>query len=56
MAKPICKSEARWKYWREENPKPNIDKFQKYAKKMMVRARRRFQKKIIDEYQELGER
>lgn len=40
--RPKSKSESRWKYWREENRKKNIDKFQKWAKKMMKRARRRF--------------
>lgn len=44
--KPKCKAEARWKYWREENPKANIDKFSRWAKQQMRRARRRFEKQI----------
>lgn len=40
--KPICKSEARWKYWRDENPKDHRDNFKSWAKKQMARARRRF--------------
>lgn len=46
MAKPFCKSEANWKYWREENPKSHRDKFSQWAKKQMNRARRRFLKLI----------
>jgi hypothetical protein len=46
MAKPTCKAESRWKYWREENPKASKDKFRRWAKMMMTRARRRFLKVI----------
>ncbi len=44
--KPICKAEARWKYWREENPnnKRRIDKFTRFAKRQMKAARRRYLK------------
>lgn len=45
--KPKCKAEARWKYWREENHKENINKFSKWAKKQMNRARRRFNKNFL---------
>lgn len=46
--KPICKSEARWLFWRNEAPFHNFgDKFNKYAKKYMNKARRRFYKKEI---------
>lgn len=43
--KPICKSEARWKYWRDETRAvkgQNLDKFVPWAKKQMRKARRRF--------------
>lgn len=48
--KPICESEARWLYWRKENPKERRDKFKQWAKKQMVKARRRFYKKEIYNY------
>lgn len=43
--KPICKAEARWKFWREENRawnEYNSDKFIPWVKKQMRRARRRY--------------
>lgn len=49
MTKPTCKAESHWKYWRQENPKANIDKFTRWAKKQMTRARRRFLKIIAAE-------
>jgi hypothetical protein len=40
--KPVCKSEARWKFWRESNPNnSHLKGFTKWAKKMMNKARRR---------------
>ncbi len=50
MTKPLCKAETKWIYWREENPKANIDKFSKWAKKQMNKARRRYFKEEIDKY------
>jgi hypothetical protein len=47
--KPKSKAEARWKYWREENPKKHQDRFSTWAKKMMKRAQRRWFKKIQDD-------
>ena len=45
--KPKCKAETKWKYWREENCQgSNLDKFTKWAKIQMNRARRRFNKQI----------
>lgn len=41
--RPKCKAEAKWKYWREENPKPKRDRFSQWAKRMMRKSRRRFQ-------------
>jgi len=41
--KPVCKAEARWLYWRIENPNQK-DKFSKWAKKQMTKARRRLYK------------
>lgn len=45
--KPICKSECRWLYWRNEGPRLKRDKFKKYAKNRMNRSRRRFFKSGI---------
>ena len=42
MAKPICKSEARWKYWRDDGRWGIGDRFSRWAKRMMVKARRRY--------------
>jgi len=45
--KPKSKGETKWSYWREEMPRDNnSDKFQKWAKTQMVRARRRYNKII----------
>lgn len=44
--KPKCKAEAAWLFWRREQKAigktTNKDKFVKYAKKMIIKARRRF--------------
>jgi len=52
MAKPICKAESRWSYWRIEGSMlrrgDKADKFVKWAKKQMSRAKRRFLKSNID--------
>lgn len=42
--KPICESEAAYIHWRSEVP---TDKFSKWSKKQMTRAKRRFKKRII---------
>ena len=44
--KPSCKAESRWLYWRTENPKNHRDRFSQWAKKQMVKARRRHYKNI----------
>ena len=53
MAKPICKSESRWAYWRKEAHEIhrgcNPDKFVRWAKRQMAKARRRFLKSTTAE-------
>ncbi len=50
--KPTCKSESKWIYWRCENPNiKTYNKFDKYAKNQMIRARRRHSNIIIKEQQ-----
>ena len=50
MAKPISKSEARWKFWREQNPWHKHDGFMGWVKLAMRRARRRASKEIVAEH------
>ncbi len=46
--KPTSKAEARWKYWREDNPNnAHSWKFTVWAKRMMNKAKRRESKHII---------
>ncbi len=51
MSKPFCKSEAKWKFFRDELKYLGKfrDKFVDFEKKMRRKARRRFLKKIKDE-------
>lgn len=42
MSKPTSKSEAKWLFWREENPKHGERGFTKFAKTKMNRLKRRF--------------
>ena len=53
MAKPVNKEEGRWYFWNTENP-ALWGKFEQYAKKMMKRARRKYDKNIIKEEIENG--
>jgi hypothetical protein len=45
--KPCSKIEACWKYWREEGRSDKPDRFKSWAKKQMVKARRRFGKEVV---------
>jgi len=47
--KPTCKSEAAYIHWRNEVPTDRPDKFSKWSKKQMAKARRRYLKRINDE-------
>lgn len=50
--KPTSKGEARWKYWREDNPNnAHLKGFTKWAKNMMNKAKRREGKQIIEQEQ-----
>lgn len=46
MAKPICKAEGRWAWWRWEagQSKRPSNGFPKWAKRLMAKARRRYLK------------
>lgn len=45
MSRPICKGESRWSYWRKEaHSLGKHDKFTRWAKRQMAKARRRFAK------------
>lgn len=48
--KPVCKSEARWYFWRPDRPWTKNVKggFDRFAKKYMNRVRRRYYKRLID--------
>jgi hypothetical protein len=49
--KPLCKAEAHWLYWRNENPSHSIlAGFSKWAKNQMNRSKRRLFKREIREY------
>lgn len=47
--KPVCHSEAIWKYWRDRITLKKNDKLTPWSKKMMRRARRRFLRRELFE-------
>jgi len=53
LSKPKSKAEAMWIHWRNEYPN-TTEKFSKWSKKQMNRARRKFNKKIKEEEIEDG--
>jgi hypothetical protein len=51
--KPICKAEAKWKYWRDEGRfwRNHPGKFTAWAKTQMRKAKRRFLQHDLEQQQ-----